>query len=608
MLLSRLIIFLAMGGLLLAAALADDFPLSCVVDYHSPVLPELLKQAGIQRVYISIGFPVQSVEGKPALDPKVKPELEDFLRLYGQGGVKVLVASGYYAKPPKGAECVDFWGRTVEIGCFNNEKFLDWMAEQIKNIALVLREYEAFDGFMFDDGVHVRVDCCYCDTCKRLFREKHGIEPPPFEPYKGDARLAPDDPRLLWDAFHQEAYNRYLRTQAKAAQSVSDKLFLATIPSDSYFYGRQLSSDVPPAETETKSSARLQRIDRIQVRRWHIFQSFPFLKIVADGTGREPFGVGTHLTTPSPKIIMHHEGPFIEQMGRQQFLSPAEISRQMRTIIAEGASAICFWENSRAFPHYPDAFTAVGQVVADVKKVEKAMEERKPYPARIGLLYSTATEIIQQPWMKNTLERWRHLHCFEAMAYAMTRMSIQFRILFDSDLANGVPSDLDALILTGVTHLTKPVAEGVEKAIADRGLKVLTDPTCLPIKGAEVCEFDTSIWFESQLRGYRQVRHLDHQAAAIRRGVFPSLDFPKYQPVVVSSGSCFARFFQGADDSLLIFVVNWDIEEESFAKVDVPFAHTFRDESSEERLGEGNSLEVKVAPAGWRVVRCMPMK
>jgi hypothetical protein len=580
------------------------------VDYRAPIPPELLKKAGIQSVYVYIGMPLKSdpATGKRSLDEKIKPGLDNFFKLYGENGIKVLLVSNFYTRPPKGVECVDASGRTIAMGCFNSPDFLKSMSGEIRVMAEAFGGYPAFAGFLFDDGVQVRADCCYCDLCKRLYKEKYGMEPPAFEPDKGEARLDPKDPRLLWDEFHRAAFATYLRTQAEAATAVSDKLFLATIPSDSFYYGRHLNMDVAPSATSTKAEARIMRIERLQVRDWHIFQSFPFPLVVGKDAGVQAYGAGCHLTTPSPKIILHTDGPLIETAGRQQFLSPAEILRMMRTTIGEGANRICFWTNARVMADYADGFEAIGAVSADSGKVAPALQERKPLPARVGLLYSTVTEILQQPWRKNTLERWRHLHAFEAMAYALTRRSVQFRIIFDDELNAQTLAGLDVIILTGVTHLTKPVAEMLEKAVADGELKVLKDPASLPIQGAKPCEFDQDYWFNKQLRGYRQVRHLDHQAQEIWKMVLPELDLAKLQLVALSSESCFAKIFQGKDNSLLVFVINWDIENECKAMLNFQKPCIVREEASGQDLANGKALQLKVSPAGWRVLRCSPRR
>jgi len=490
------------------------------------------------------------------------------------------------------------------MGCFRNEGFDEWLQQAIQNMARAFSRYPAFDGFMFDDGVHVRADACYCATCTGLFKKQHGVAPPPFEPYTGSPRVDPKHPRLLWDAFHQESYASYLRTQAKTASAVSTDLFLATIPSDSYYYGRQLHREVRPCDTKPSHGARLQRIDRIQVRDWHVFQSFPFPKVVEDGSGRMRYGVGSHLTTPSPIIIMHHRGPYIDYMGRQQFLGPMEIKRLMRTTIAEGANAICFWESARAFGHVPDAFDAIGEIVDEAGKLTGVLNERRPYPARVGLLYSTTTEILQQPWRKNTLERWRHLHSFEAMAYALTRASVQFRVLLENELDDKQLSAIDVLIVTGATHLAQPVAEKLEAAAAKKEFALLTDSACLPLQGATVCATDPDYWYKSQLKGYRHVGYLDRQAAGIRKTVLPKLGVAERQPLTVSSDNGFARIFDGAEGSLLVFVVNWDLDNEAAVRLAFKEPHRVTDVLEGSAVAEGRSAVLRLSPADWRVLRC----
>jgi len=594
------------GAALHSSCFAGEFPLACTTDYKSPIPPDLLKKASIQTVYVYVGFPLKPdpASGRRVLDEKIKPQLDEFFKLYGDNGIKVLLVSGFYTRPPKGTEAVDASGRTMTIACLRNPDFLTAMKKEIQDLAEAFATYPAFAGFLFDDGVHVRVDCCYCDLCKRLFKEKHGIEPPPFEPDTGAACLDPNDPRLLWDAFHREAYANYMRTQAQAARTVSDKLLLVTIPSDSYFYGRQLNSEVERDKTPLGGDARLMRMDRTQVRDWHVFQSFPVPGVVNEGPGLRSYATGCHLTEPSPKMILHSDGPLIETAGRQQFMSPAEIARMMRTTIAEGANRICFWNNARALASYPEGMEAVGAVSADVDKIMKVLDERQALPSRVGLLYSTATEIVQQPWRKNTLERWRHLHAFEAMAYALTRRNVQFRVVFDNELDEAALAGLDALILTGVTHMTRPVAEMLEKRMADGKLRVLADPASLAIKGAKGCNFDPDIWFKNQLKGYRQVRYLDQQAEQISRALLPELGAAQLQPVTLSSDTCFAKISQGEQDSLLVFVVNWDVWNGATARVDFAKPYKVKDEVSGQELGSEKTLEMKVEPAGWRVIRC----
>ena len=587
----------------------EQMPMLCVVNYRDPVAPERLKQARIDTVYIGVGVPLAPADdgNAPALDPDVQPSLDEFMALYADHGIRVLIESNFYSRPPKGTECVDAAGRKIRIGCFNNERFLEWTAQTVHGLATAFTRYSAFAGFLFDDGVQVRCDCCYCDVCTRAFRDQYRVAPPEFTPTEGTGRIDENDPRLLWDAFHQDAYSRYLRTQAEAAAAVSPDLDCLTIPSDSFFFGRHLNSTAAHDATPLTAGARLQRIDRYHVRDWRLFQSFPVLRVVPHGSGREPYATGCHLTTPSPCMILQQEGPLFETHGRQQFLSPGEISRLVRTTVAEGADALGFWEDPNVFPHYGPGFQAIGSAAADLERVRPLLRERRPFPARVGLLYSTATEVLQQPWPHNTLERWRHLHAFEACAFALTRASVQFRTMLDSELTDDALADLSVLILAGVTHLTADLAKRLERAVESGGLTVLTDPSSLHLRGGTVVRFDAHLWFRSQLEGYRHQVRLEEQVREIRSYLLPWLDVPGLQPVWAQSDSCFAKLFSAEDGSLLLFVANWDTRNPSAVVVCARGQWRLRGEPQPDDTGPRQPrqrLETVIPAAGWRVLRC----
>ena len=582
----------------------------CVVNYRSPVAPERLKQARIDTVYIGVGVPLAGPgePGAPRLDPGVEPELDTFMALYADHGIRVLIEANLYSRPPEGTECVDAHGRTVHIGCFRNRRFLEWTAQTIRDLATVFARYKAFSGFLFDDGVQVRCDCCYCDACTRAFRDKYNVAPPDFTPAEGTAQVDERDPRLLWDTFHQDAYSRYLRTQAEAAAAVSAGLLCLTIPSDSFFFGRHLNSTAARDATPLNAGARLQRIDRHHIRHWRTFQSFPILRLTPHGSGRVPYATGCHLTTPSPCMILQQEGPLFETHGRQQFLSPAEISRLMRVSVTEGTDALGFWENSTVFPHYGPGFEAIGSVAADVERLHPLLRQRRPFPAKVGLLYSTTTEVLQQPWSHNTLERWRHLHAFEACAFALTHASIQFRTILDSELSDDEPSDVNVLILAGVTHLTTALVEQLERAVDADRLTILADPGSLPIRGATIVRFDPHLWFRSQFEGYRHQDRLVEQAQEIRTHLLPWLDVPALQPVWAQSDSCLVKLFGAENGSLLLFVANWDTRNSAGVTLSAHGPWRLLGESPPGAPGSAQArqrLETTVPPAGWCVFHCV---
>ena len=603
----RLVCLLVALPAWLLFASAPRFHTACVVDYRDPVPVDWLTRAGIQYVYIYSSIPIEQVDGKPAIDPKTKPLFDACFKEYAGTGIKVLPLSNYYSRSPKATWSVDSCGREIHMGCFTRDAFHGWMGSAITDMAKAFGQYEAFGGFCFDDAPGNRVDCCYCNDCRIAFKAKFGVEPPKFEHREGAGRIDPADPVLLWDAYHRGTLERYNHTQCQSVREWSEDLLAVTITADSYFFGRHLNIDAAYEDTRADHGARLQRIDRSMVRWWHLFQSFGFPRVPEAGeAGYQRWAAGCHITTPSPKIIVHREGPMFEQFGRSMFLSPAEIKRLIRTTIAEGAPGIAFWASSKVLPHYPEGFEAMAEVMAEVQAIEDVILRKRPFPARVGLVYSTTTEICEQPWKKNTLERWQHLHAFEATAYSFLRSSVQHQIVFDSDLTAERIADFDVLVLPGVRFLTHPVASALEAAAEGADLTLLADRATLQLEGATVVDHDPQSWWRRQRRGYRQPRHLDEVRERVERLLVPKMDASSSVPVSMRSERAFGRVFVEPDGALLAFIVNWDLDHDANAVLTVAPEARVHDVLKGMSLGGGPTCEVSVPAAGWRVVRVRP--
>ncbi|MBM4086495.1 MAG: hypothetical protein FJ272_17065, partial [Planctomycetes bacterium] len=556
-----------------------------VVALENPVPADWLEKGGIRYAFVYAGLPVErGPDQQPRIVAARKEAFEKLFKFYEGTAVKLLLTGTYCTQTPKGANAVDVAGRTMKLPCYRQDAFHEWMRQTIVDTAKVFSQFPAFGGFAFDDAPGGRVDCCYCEACKKAFKEKHGIEPPGFAPADGAAVIDDQDPRLLWDAFQREGDVRYFRTQSEACRSVSPKLLMVTIPSDSFFYGRQLNTTTPQPQTTPDHGARLVRIERFQVKYWHLFQSFPFPRLPEPGEAEfRPWATGCHVTDPSPKIILHHEGPIIETGGRFHLLSPAEVKRMAYTCLTEGAPGVCYWSSGSVLPLYGEGFEAMAEVHENVKRVETWLTRKKPWPARTALVYSTTTEVLEQPWRENTMERWRHLHAFEGAGYALLRSSVPHRILFDSELTDVALKDLDVLVLTGVRFLTRSVADRVEQAIAAGKLTVLTDRQSVTLKGATVLDYNPHLWYERQLKRYRQVRYLDAQWREAERALIPRIREKAQEPVRIVSDKAFGRPFVAEDGSLLLLLANWDLFEPATATIQVEA--TRREDSHRARRG-----------------------
>ena len=591
------------GGL---STMADArFQAITLVDGANPVPAEWLQRAGIGYVYTNGALDLETgPDGAPCLPQKERAGWERLQAEYGASGIKVLIMSNYYAHNPEGTDAYDCAGNRIDMACLQNDQFYAWMRDTIVAQARAYSAYSVFGGFAFDDGWGVRVDCDYCDTCTRLFRERSGLEPPAFEVHGGTGVVDDDDALLQWEQFQREGLLRYAREQSQAVRSVSGELLMYTIPSDSYFYGRLLNASMPREALPRSASALIQRIERIQVRNWYLFQAFPFPRVPeADEDGLQHFAVGCHFTANSPKLVLCTEGPFLQSYNRTQMMSPKEIAQMARITVTEGGNAICYWCSGSMTAEYPDGFDGMETANREIVRLGELIAARSPAAAEVGLLYSTTTEVLEQPWETNLSERWVHLHSFEATAFALLRGNVAFRIVMEDELADGALDGLDALVLPNVRFLSASAHEAITRAAAD-GTAVLAAGECVDIQGAHPLDYDVTFWHRMIRSGYRLRSNMDGHYREAERGLLPLLRRLVDQQVTVSSPTGISKLYDLPRGSLLM-IANWDLKQATWAEITAQSRCRARDALTGGELGDlgdGTSLTVPIAPADWRVL------
>ncbi len=602
-LLSVTSILLLLGGSLAMAQ--TRYHAVTLVDRNNPVPAEWLQKAGIDYVYTGGSLKLESgPDGKPRIPEGHRAGWERLEKEYAGTGIKVLIMGQYYTNNPEATDAMDVDGYKIDMACLHQDKFYEWMREVIIAQAQAYSEFDVFGGFMFDDGVQTRVDCCYCDTCRRLFKEQYGKEPPPFEVHKGTGVVADDDALLQWEQFQRQGFERYVEAQAEAARSVSQDLLLVTIPSDSFYYGRLLNANLNRADLRRDSGALIQRIERTQVKNWYLYQAFPFPRLPeADEEGLQFWGVGCHISANSPKLILSTEGPFLQHYSRMQMMSPDEIEQMTKITVTEGANAICYWQSGAYTAYYPEGYDGMAAAHSDILRVQAMLPAREPYPAQVGLLYSTTTEVMEQPWQTNLNERWVHLHSFEGTAFALMRGNVPYRIVMEDEIATGTLEGLKALIVPAARFLCTSAHQAIEQAVAG-GLQVYIAGECPSLSGGQTVNYDVTYWHRHIQAGYRQIKYLNNQYAEAEKELLPLVREQVAAPVTVSSRMGISRLYQ-VDDGLVLMIANWDLEQSTKATLAAPQAYSVVDMLSGEQvgnLGADGDLAVRVPAAGWRIL------
>ncbi len=598
------LVFVLLGGSLMMAN--AQYRAVTLVDRDNPVPAEWLQKAGIDYVYTGAALSMEmGPDGKPHVPNSHRGGWEKMEAEYNDAGIKVLIMGQYYTHNPDGTGAVDVSGRDIQMACLNQDKFYEWMSAVIIAQAKAYSEFQVFGGFMFDDGAQTRVDCCYCDTCKALFSQRYGKEPPPFEVHEGTGVVADDDVLLEWEEFQREAFERYLQAQAEAVRSVSDDLLMVTIPSDSFYYGRLLNANLSREDLRRDSGALIQRIERTQVKDWYLYQAFPFPRLPEAGEkGLQFWGVGCHISANSPKLVLCTEGPFLQHTSRMQMMSPAEIEQMTKVTVTEGANAICYWQSGSYTAYYPEGYDGMAAAYSDILKIEQILEARTPHAAEVGLLYSTTTEVMEQPWRTNLNERWVHLHSFEGTAFALMRGNVPYRIVMEDQLADADLGSLTALVLPNVRFLSAGAQSTIEQAAAT-GMKVYAAGECVTVAGAETVDYDVTYWHRRIQAGYRQIRYLNTQYAEAEKDLLPLLRRDTDPPVSVSSRMGISRLYDVGDEMVLM-IANWDLHRPTEATLRSPMNYTAVDTLSGEELGDfggADELTLRVPAADWRIIR-----
>lgn len=579
-----------------------------LVDRGNPVPVDWLQKAGIDYVYTGAALEMETgPDGEPRVPQGERAGWDRMETEYAGTGISVLIMSNYYSHNPPGTEAYDVGGRKLQMACLHNDEFYPWMRERIVAQAKAYGRYDIFGGFVFDDGWGTRVDACYCETCERSFKEQCGKKPPRFEVHEGAGVVADDDALLQWDEFQRTGHLRYVKVQSEAVRSVSDDLLMLTIPSDSYFYGRLLNANMQREELKPNAGALIQRIERLQVKNWLLYQSFPLPRLPEAGeVGLQPWGVGEHITANSPKLILSTEGPFIQHYSRTQMMGPDEIEQMAKITITEGANAICYWVSGAYSAYHPEGYDAMAAVYSDIAKVEDMLMSRAPHPAQVGLLYSTTTEVMEQPWKADLSERWVHLHSFEGTAFALLRGNVWYRVVMEDEIADGALDGLKALIVPAVRFLSKSAHDAIQTAAA-AGLRVHTAGSCVPIAGAEPVDYDVTYWHRRIQSGYRQIKHLNAQYAGAEKVLLPRVRDQVDAPVTVSSPMGISKLYNVGDD-LVLMIANWDLHAPAEATITGANAYTVVDVLGGEKVGNlGDAAELRLAipPAGWRILKLL---
>jgi hypothetical protein len=382
----------------------------------------------------------------------------------GEAGIQGWQSSGpplfnEISKKTPEAWMVDAAGKPIaNTPCFNNPQALanldtamgDWAAKQLESPWVTY-------GHMGDETEY---SLCFCEPCRRAFREQFGAELPPL---KNDFSAAYLDQWIDYQIFRNRSIGAmYARAgQAARARNPQLKMFASLPISGGMCHGDD--------QFHTQSGFDL---------RWD--HTYP-------GTMAITVGLNAALLEETAVLQGRPEIPILDLLqGFDSYdhvphMPPPEYMREMTwQAIAHGVDSVGWFVYHAFFWTLPGsaAWEECGRLAHELlEPMTPTLYEMRNAPQPIGLLYSYSQESVDglkeqvfandEPW-KGVIRWWSH-HATQEAYETLTYAQVPFNVVSEFRLLEGGELPWKALIIPYVEHLHAKSRKALEGYIARGG-------------------------------------------------------------------------------------------------------------------------------------------
>jgi len=520
------------------------------------------------------------------------------------------------------------------MACMRNPEVIrlasDGAAAELKDLA----GYPGFLGIGLDDEITQRgYDwndtggvMCYCESCKRLWTEKVGQEPPTPPCLQPGTIIPDDDPYLRymlewtgWGDYYGPAEADYNRALAEKVHALRKDLIVFQTPGASFgeldvvhpeIYDYWFSSPVTGALSTMSLTRALQR--------------------EAYGAAKPIWPlIGWFQRTPAPAWT----GAYIET--------------QSKMCLAEGADALwltlMFWYDSRG-KHKPTMLQGAEHIAPSVRAVGDLLERFGPTLKRVtpvrypvAVLHSATTEGYQRIIDPETIARakaegswmevaWEHGQATGMGFAALLRAGMPAEFITEEDVLAGRLEHYGALVLLDHKYARKSVADRIGQYAAKGGLVFADKSSLIRPKEAKALPFDASQFTRMINLGLRTARRggqqleivherttgLEREWALLSRKFLARSPLPAELLTVSSDNMEVITRMGRCGEADYVFVLSADVLREQSATVSARTRGRFAYElfaGDTPALAAPNGelrLRATLPPGGWRVYVVTP--
>ncbi len=496
-------------GLYGCTIFSHEFKIIVKGDAKSPSVEDCRKM-GVRALWFNIGLPLKFNEkGEPANPQKFNLLFERFKNT----DITIIPLLNIFYQKNIGKCQLSRFSNKPRYRCFSRDN--TDIIKRIRTLTKWLGHFKNFGGLCLDDEPGVQPGGCICENCSRFFHRKYNLNPPSDNAYFSYQKgIVPENnPVILWTKFQNDKCVNYYASIAAAIKKECPGLKVLTIPAAAYYSGKQLSIPDCKAQDFIKSGRRVS-LDNCHIRDFQLYVQFYMNEITSSGW-KNKIADGLCLYMLKKGLVNFPNLPIYDKFRPQMkpdVISVPAFKRFILQTFSEGAKGIVYFPGSALTPAHVEAAANaykkfIVPVCANTPKLHKT-------DGKVAVLYSTTTRIFADLWKNNPLERYKHLHECDALAYYLFRKGVPFKMLLESELNSSADlKKFPVIFSAGLDFLSADKAKLIEEYVKDGG-QLITDRKSHINLGLKV-DFDAESWYRRVSDGNQRVSDMEFQAGLL---------------------------------------------------------------------------------------------
>ncbi|MDD5599152.1 MAG: hypothetical protein PHV82_14490, partial [Victivallaceae bacterium] len=447
-----------------------------------------------------------NIEWKSAdREKKIKAVFEKFKG----SGIKVSIIPDLWRmvfEPEKSLLTRDRWGRTGKFRCFADQTAL--LEKAVCFLVSELSSFPNFGGICLDDEAAVMAGGAMNKEIVSGFEKEYGMKVPPLNMYADIPHgiISDRNPILLWNHYQQKCLLNFHLKLVAAIKKLRPECPVYIVPADSWICGKTIS--IPNSPPETTKTYRLGQLDASALNGFHLYTQYSFHAIddsgwdkkIATGQCQAQF-----IPPDSPRTVIPIYDPCAVS---EKSISVTAFRRYVLQTFAEGESGIGYWPVAAFTPAH---FSAAADLDKNfIKPFCEKTGNLSRLPGRAAILFSTSTYIFNDIWKTNPIERFRHNHQCDALAYFLLKRGIPFDIILESGIdTTSKIKNYGIIISSGVEYLTESCVRTLKSYAREVGKLVFDKETKVKIPEAIYAGLNAEFWYAAIEGQYQRASDME---------------------------------------------------------------------------------------------------